>query len=430
MQNPYGSYPQRPLVAPSMPRRRGRRGCVRGCLGLTAVIGVVLVLLAIVSRFVPIPYLVFLNPLPYYFQYSHLVHPGQTQVYRVAWSPDGADVASVSDTRTVQVWRAATGQTRFTYQAPANSATISLAWSPDGKQLALSDTEHAVLVLAAVSGQTVFAVPTSASAGHAIAWSPDSTAIAAINQDGHIQVWKVATSQTLLTLSSIRADEVAWSPNGAYLASTGQDGAMRIWDAANGQLLVTRSAPSKYDLTSAPMWSVDSREIAFQLHTLENESVEVWNVATHRQVFAYTLAKNRVNRLLVAWSPTSDHLAIAGELGSSISIWDVPTDHQLVSYGGHSTAAILFASGSAVEPLGVLALAWSPDGTRIVSAGSEGSAQIWDAASGTTLFVLYSADNSLYYGSLQGIAAVAWSPDGTREVLGCGKDAEIWQPTA
>ena len=104
MQNPYDPYSPRRSVAPSMQRRRGRRGCVRGCLGLGTVIGVVLVLLTIVLRFVPIPFLVFLNPLPYYFQYSHLVHPGQTQVYRVAWSPVGTDVASVSAARTVQVW--------------------------------------------------------------------------------------------------------------------------------------------------------------------------------------------------------------------------------------------------------------------------------------------------------------------------------------
>lgn len=210
VQNPYNPYSQSPPLAPNVQRRKGRRGCLKGCFSLSAVIVVVLVLLAVVSRFVPIPFLVFLNPLPYYFQYSHLVHPGQTQVYNVAWSPDGTDVASVSDARTVQVWKATSGQTRFTYQAPANSATIPLAWSPDGKQLALSDTAHAVLVLDATGGQTVLTMPTSAIAGHAVAWSPDSTAIAAINQDGYIQVWKVATSQTLLTLSSIRADEVAW----------------------------------------------------------------------------------------------------------------------------------------------------------------------------------------------------------------------------
>src|SRR5579859_7673342 len=51
----------------------------------------------------------------------------------------------------------------------------------------------------------------------------------------------------------------------------------------------------------------------------------------------------------------------------------------------------------------VVAVTWSPDGKRLASCGNDGTAQVWDAASGATL----------WHASVAPFAfAVAWSPDG------------------
>jgi WD40 repeat protein len=222
---------------------------------------------------------------------------------------------------------------QIVYHAPANSAVIPLAWSPNSRYIALADTAHAALVLNVSSSHTMFAAANAPTGGHSLAWSSDSTMIAAVNQQSQVQVWNIARGQTRFTITSVRADAVAWSPNGTHLASVGQDGAVRIWKASEGQGVATLPAQSKYDITSAPMWSPNSKERAFQLSTLDNESMKVW---------------------------------------------DVSTDQQVLSYGGHTTAAFLFAR----EP-----------------------------SSGTPT-----------------INAFAWSPDGKQVVLGCGRDAEIWHP--
>ncbi len=56
----------------------------------------------------------------------------------------------------------------------------------------------------------------------------------------------------------------------------------------------------------------------------------------------------------------------------------------------------------------VLAATYSPDGTRVLTAGTDGSARIWDAASGDELATLVGHDASL--------SMAAWKPDGAQVV--------------
>src|SRR5258708_5359563 len=58
----------------------------------------------------------------------------------------------------------------------------------------------------------------------------------------------------------------------------------------------------------------------------------------------------------------------------------------------------------------IFAVAWSPDGTRIVSGGNDSTAQVWDARTGHRL-VLYTGHTGTVY-------TLAWSPNGRRIASG------------
>jgi TPR repeat protein len=63
--------------------------------------------------------------------------------------------------------------------------------------------------------------------------------------------------------------------------------------------------------------------------------------------------------------------------------------------------------------------AWSPDGRRIVTASTDRTVRIWDAASGGQLAVLA--------GHREGVLSVAWSPDGQKVISTAGDlTVRIW----
>src|SRR5581483_2476645 len=110
----------------------------------------------------------------------------------------------------------------------------------------------------------------------------------------------------------------------------------------------------------------------------------------------------------VAWSPDGTRIASAGDDGTG-QVWNAVTGRMLLVYKGHSGA--------------VYAVAWSSDGTRIASGGNDKKMQVWDAATGKSL--------GIYGERYSSVDAIVWSPDGTyiasvTEDMNDGKTLQVW----
>ncbi|MEV4092294.1 nSTAND1 domain-containing NTPase [Streptosporangium saharense] len=106
----------------------------------------------------------------------------------------------------------------------------------------------------------------------------------------------------------------------------------------------------------------------------------------------------------LAWSPDGTRVVTASRDGTS-RIWDAVTGRALAVLSGHE---------------GMVEMAsWSPDSTRVATASRDQTIRLWDAASGKPIKALTGASDV--------VRGVAWSPDGAH-VAGTSRDlvVRIW----
>ena len=251
------------------------------------------------------------------------------RVQSVAWSPDGRRITSAGDDGTVQIWEAATGSHIFTYRGH-NLPVNALAWSPDGTRVASAGADKTVQVWEAVNGAAVFTHRGHRGSVLAVTWSPDGKRIASGSEDKTAQVWmpgKAKSGFFTILLQGVRSEftyrghrakvqGLAWSPNGLRIASASADRTLQIWDATIGKKYFNYHGGNA--ALNAAAWSPDSRFIAF---CGNDKMVQIWDSVTRHSVYIYGAHTGYVTA--VAWSPGGKLIATAS-VDHTVHVWEKP----------------------------------------------------------------------------------------------------------
>ncbi|HOU12830.1 MAG TPA: BTAD domain-containing putative transcriptional regulator [Anaerolineae bacterium] len=316
-----------------------------------------------------------------------------------AWSPAGERLATGGGTEgTAQLWDMAAssptyGKALFTL-AGHTDAIYHLAWSPDGARLASVSQDGRVKIWDAAAGEECFTLFGHSGAVGTVAWSPSGKHLLTASYDGTAKVWEPDPS--LLTITDLEDLEggVAWSPGGDRIAAGFHNGTARVWDAVTGEeLLMLRGAERV--LFPLPGWSPDgSRLLTLNLWEAgpDKPSARVWDTTSGKELL--TLFGHSGNVFGGGWSPNGKRLVTGGESDTTARVWDAETGEELLVFTGHTG--------------GVCSARWSPDGRTIATGSRDGAVKIWEATTGKVIRTLSPQ------GVASGMTVVAWSPDGKR----------------
>ena len=278
----------------------------------------------------------------------------QDWVQSVAFAPDGKWFASAGLDKTIKLWVTSTGSLLGSLRQ--SYAVNAVAISATGTWLASAGDDGTVRLWEAGTGQLHSALSGPSYAVYTVAFSPDGKLVAAAGKDRIVYVWDVDSGKRLQTLEGHSGDiyALAFSPNGKFIASAGADKTLLVWSVANG-VEAMRMAGHK-DKVLALAWSPNGKWLA---SGDSGETIRLWDATTGTLM---RILNNNPAVLSLAWSPDSRWLA-AGLADKTIEIFDPGNGAALQTLVGHQDW--------------VQSVAFSPDGTRFVSAGRDKTVRIW-----------------------------------------------------
>ncbi len=362
-------------------------------------------------------------------------HTGE--VIGVAFHPDGAQVASGGADRLVRIWDLATGDERGSFHAETTQRINSLAYHPDGRRLAIGGHDRSVAIWDVAAHRRLIDYPGHSGPVLYVGFSPGGERLASASQDATIKLWDPDSEPGMRQFRIAPAtapggrpaspDEpwpaecprwvggVAFAPAGNELTAAGTEQAVAAWDAVGHVTRLLRGGPGPM---IALAYSPDGHKVAA---AGTDQTARIWDLPPGQTPI--TIADHEEGFCSLAYRPDGQMLATGGGEplkviqvpkgkwhppegdGRTIRLWEPATGRELRSLCGHV--------GS------VYALAFSPEGTRLASAGFDRVIRIWDPDSGRVLATLEGHSGAVF--------ALAFSPDGLQLAsAGFDRVIRIW----
>lgn len=296
------------------------------------------------------------------------------------------------------------------YQLRAGGPVLTL--SADGRRAASGGPGGALRLWDLDTGRQTRVLGSGQEAVSSAAFAPDGKRLAAGGPDGSIALWDIDTGKQTRSFGRHQGEVTAFAftADGERLASGGEDGTVRVWNLGHGRNLFL---PGHGDVVRALAFFADGTRLA---SAGDDGTVRVWELARGRAQAVFGAA-NGPEALAVAVSPDGTRLLVGRE-GAGIGLIDIRS----------GTERVL---GSAPR---VLAVAFSADGRRALAAVASKrdvrpatakdtmpptlEIQTWDTSTGEALAPLGDLD--------EGFVAAALSRDGRRALLTSAGGLTLW----
>ena len=350
----------------------------------------------------------------------NVLHGHDRAIWHVSYSPDGTRIVTAGESRIIRLWDASRAQPAGVLTKHDN-IVFPVEFSPDGSTIASAGWDNTVR-LADAETHVVFAVlSVDADVVTALSFSPDGSRLAAVTNNGYV-AWDLNAPTALpppdtshvRSAAQLAARALSFDPDGVHvtLPFDANPNGWHVWNTSTGA--IERQPESNLARHQSKLASPDGR-FYVQYVSSEDKSADPRSARSDsgHNLAVIELATGNpcpIPGLSGAFSfgRTPDgHVQLAARLERDrtiVCVWDLTDSLQVGLLRGHAE--------------NVYAIAYSPDGNRIATAGRD-SLRLWNA---TTLEEIVQLQGHTSF-----VWSVAFSPDGTQLVSGSGdRTVRVW----
>jgi WD40 repeat protein len=323
-------------------------------------------------------------------------------VIAIAFSTDSETLFTASR-GTIRAWDTLDGSPIRDYVG--HSGDINrLQVSTDDKILASAGADNTARIWSVETGDQLHSVRVPRSSINDLALSPDGQTLVTIDSylTNSVKIWDIATESQLgaLPTTNLTTYRCIFRPNGELLI-TGADRSVVLWNADTGQQIRSFQGITNSTSIALDLWFPNNDTLAA---TCTDGSIFLWNFATTDLLKAV-----EGDPVFATTGAPGDFLTASSHVDYNIRLRQLPGGETIRTFKGHTTS-----SHSAV--------AFSPDGKYILSAGSEGATRLWNRQTAEPV--------REFIGSPAGTVTAAFSSDGSKILTTIGlpnPSARLWK---
>jgi WD40 repeat protein len=256
----------------------------------------------------------------------------------------------------------------------------SLSWSNDGSQIA-TVVNNTVEIRDSRTNEVVSTLLGHTGFIYYVAWNFNNSMIATASDDRTVKVWSSSDGtllQTLIGHDSI-VTHVWWSSDDLRLISASFDDNpnLFVWDVTSGKILSTHRGGTITDGAFSPDGGKFAIITSLSLHILDGYTFEVLSSSPRTDCC--------INQMhSVAWS-NDGSLLVTGSINGLVTIWDANATQITQQFIANSYYAPDSREIENLPMSWVRDVAFSPDIQTVLAISGDGRVREWDISTGTLI---------------------------------------------